>query len=130
MARPSLVIRREGQPRKLNFCESWQPFFHESFYSKQWEVNAPFLTLQQSTVHSDGRRENKHLVLNQRDVLPIISCQYLNSDYGGDKYKVQFHPDHHILIKPDVSFQDQISAFFFFGLLYIKVADHALPGTE
>lgn len=111
---PFLAIRREGQLRKLTFCENWANMSHEYFERTQWAVNAPFLTLQQSCVLSVGKTEKRHLVLNQHDVLPIISCQLLSIRMFADVRQVQFHPDHHVLIQPDVSFQYQFSAVSFF----------------
>ncbi|KAH7026266.1 kinase-like domain-containing protein [Microdochium trichocladiopsis] len=117
---PVLAVRRGEQLHHLTFCRDWSVSSHKHFHDRQWALHAPFLKLQQSPINHTKRRGVRHLVLKQRDVLPIISCQTLSHSDFGDVYKVQFHQDHHIFIKSDGSSDSRQR---FFALKNVRGAD-------
>lgn len=93
-----------GKLRRLAFCKDWGTINHENFFDAQWQINAPFLKLSYVRAEEDGPREGKrHLILRERDVLPIQHWERISHGDFGDVFKVRFHPDHYSLTTSKVS---------------------------
>lgn len=92
---PYLVAKTKDGSRKLEFCKYWGTVSHENFYETQWKINVPYFEFSQVPTTCSQRVGQRRLILDQNDVLPIVSCELIKSGYFSDVYKVQFHQAHH-----------------------------------